>query len=83
MDSMIIAIAIPLFNTAITIGTLSRRMVTKEDVQELIKTVNDLKADFSEQAQKIAVLEYKVDSTMQENSAIRKELNELRAQKGG
>lgn len=81
MDSMIIAVAIPLINTAITIGTLSRRMVTKEDVQELIKTVNDLKADFSEQAQKIAVLEYKVDTSMQENATLRKELNELRVQK--
>ena len=83
MDSMIIAIAIPLVNTAITIGTLSRRMVTKEDVQELIKTVNDLKADFSEQAQKIAVLEYKVDTSMQENATLRKEISELRAQRGG
>lgn len=83
MDSMIIAVGIPLLNTAITIGTLSRRMVTKEDVQELIKTVNDLKADFSEQAQTVAVLEYKVDTVMQENADLRKEVNELRAQKGG
>lgn len=46
----------------VTVGTLSRKMVTKEDIAEMKKDIADIKTDNSARAQVVAVHEWRIDS---------------------
>ena len=54
------AIIISVINTLVIIVTISRKMVTKEDIAELNKEIADIKAGSSVTAQDVAVLKWRV-----------------------
>ena len=46
----------------VTVATLSRKMVTKEDIAEMKKDITDIKTDNSARAQVVAVHEWRLDA---------------------
>lgn len=58
----LISVGGSLLAALVTVGTLSRKMVTKEDIAEMKKDIADIKTDNSARAQVVAVHEWRIDS---------------------